>query len=148
MFQPSRGCVTCVKRGGSGNQNGYEIEGLDTSGCPPILINGVSPSDSDVAQPVSTMGGQKFVYVFGSAIGDVQISGTAMLGKNASADTMERVVRFVKSRRLSSGNSEPVNVAFPGGVLKVWVTGMGLGSADPEFNTQAFVIIGLIAEPP
>jgi len=113
-----------------------------------VIITGVSPSDSDVVQPVSTMSGKKFVYVFGSAIGDVQISGLALLGANAKADTMERVVSFVKSKRLSGGNNEPVNVAFPGGVLKVWVTGMGLGSADAEFNTQPFVIVGLIAEPP
>jgi hypothetical protein len=146
MFLSSRGCVICLRRGST--RGAYAIEGLSTGGCPPVLITGVSPSDRDIVQPVTTLTNKKIIYVFGEAIGDVQISGLAFLGKGADADTMQRVVSFMKSRRLSAGNKTPVNVAIPGGAMKVHITGMALGNADPEYNVQGFMLSGLIVEPP
>lgn len=146
MFITSRGCVYCVRGGGGGGA--FVIDGLATGGCPPVIITSVSPSDRDIVQPVATLTRKKYVYVFGQAIGDVQISGIAMLGKNAQAGTMDRVVSFVRNHRVSNGSTSPVNVSMPGGAVKVWVTGMGVGTPDPEFNTIPFVINGLIAEPP
>lgn len=143
---PSRGCVICVSSGSG--QGAYGIEGLNSSGCPPIIIESVSPSDRDIVQPVTTLANKKIVYVFGEAIGDIQISGTAYLGKNADGAAMDRVIAFMKAHRLSGGSTSPVNVAVPGGAYKVWITGMGIGSPNAEFCTQGFMLTGLIADPP
>lgn len=148
MFSVQRGCVACVRQSGGSSGTGYRIDGLSTRTCPPIIITGVNPSSNDIVQPLVTMDGKKIVYVFGESIGDIVINGEALLGPNAAAGTMDRVVDFFRSRRLSSGGGSKVNVSAPGGAYKVWITGMGLGSANAEFNTLPFTLTGLIAEPP
>lgn len=144
-FFGARGCVYCVQRSGGGG-GGFAIGDLVSSGCPPLLINGVQLQETDVVLPVTTLNNTSILYVFGGNLGNVTISGTAFLGPQGTGQ-MEQVVAFVRNNRVSNSLST-VPVSFPGGSLSIYVTGMGLSPADPEFNLQPFAITGMVASPP
>jgi hypothetical protein len=99
-----------------------------------------------VVLPLTTLNNTNILYVFGGNTGNVSITGTAFLGPQGSGQ-MEQVVAFVRNNRVSNSLST-VPVSFPGGSLSVYVTGMGLSPADPEYNIQPFAIMGLVASPP
>lgn len=139
-FNVSRGCVYCVRRGSAA----YEIDGLNSASCPPIIITGVSPSPSDVVMPALTFGGQSRLFVFGKNMGPVIISGISLLGPRANSDNALRVARFFEEKRVSNSRST-VKISGPDGAFKAFITGYSPGGADLEYNILPFTLSGVIS---
>ncbi len=132
----SNGCVYAVPRQASGG--GYALAGLKSA--PPIILQGVSMSDTDIVLPVSTLSGRRFLYEFGKAIGQGQMSGIALLGCGG----VSSFSRMVDNMRVSSGKGK-VTLSTPLGGYRVFVTGFGMAPPDAEYNLQPFSILFNIA---
>lgn len=146
IFAASKGCVYVPNpKGGSGS---YALQGLSRGSLEsPVLILGAGLQDADIILPTSTLNGEKILYTFGTAWGDITVSGVVLLG-NAGDSGLTRVRSWFDSNRTSAGDkAKLVNVSTPAGPYKMYVNAMGLGQPDPVFNTQLFMIYGKIANP-
>ena len=141
---PSNGCVYSSGGGGSGF---FSMEGLNSSGGTRVIIDNVGLRDRDMVSPVSGLGNSKLLYVFGNAVGDVDVTGRILLGPSGvSGNGISSVKRFFeKNRVFNSGKG--VNLSVPGAVYKIRIVGFALGSSEPAYNIQTFIISGLIADP-
>jgi hypothetical protein len=141
MFTASRGCVYCVRRGGS---SAFAIGGLAIGGCPPILVTSINPTKADLVLPSTSMAKKKRLFVFGEAMSPVQISGVCMLGPLAQGDSLRRVNEFFEANRVSK-SMRAVNLSSPAGGARAYLTDFSVGAVDPEFNLVPFSISGTLA---
>lgn len=151
ILVPCRGSVYRVNpvQGQAGDRGFFDIEGLKPKkgDGDAVLINSVSPNESDVVLPVITLENTRILYSFGANFGDVTISGMILLGKAGSPGTsLSQVIDFFKQKRVSS-NKEAVKVTGPGTNWKVFLTGLTVSDADPVINSQTFAFTGKIAAP-
>lgn len=121
------------------------IQGLTTDSCPPIILTAITPQDSDIVLPSTTLSGKKRLATFGEAIAPVGASGLALLGENAQGDAMRRVVQFFRANRVSK-NQRTVRMSFPGGAVSVAVTSFTPSQVDAEYNIMPFQIGGYVME--
>ena len=144
---PGRGYAFAV----GGKKAGlYKVHGLsDGKHGGFILINGVSPLETDTILQHTSINGKKILYTPGRDFGGIEISGEVIMGPGDLQG--KRAVDYVqtwfeKSRVGNSGNS--VNVSVSSTARKVYLYSMALSQADPQFNIQSFVLEGVYAEPP
>ena len=131
----------------------YAIEGL--TGTPGILVDGVVRTDTDAVAPITTLEGDQLLYVFGSAIGDVSITGIILLGKfsgkssgftsgkGTGKERVAQVVNWFNTNRVSKLESS-VEISIAGaGAFDCFVTGLVVGKPDPERQILPFSISGI-----
>jgi hypothetical protein len=148
-FLCARGTVISSKSGGAG-ESMYKVEGLN-DGKNNILVEGISISDTDTIFPVSALSGTRFVYAFGRAFGTLSIGGVILLGSSSQAGAGAKAVEdWVDKNRVSAGGSPvKITVAKAGSsAYKVYVTGLKLSDADPQYHIQPFLIDCLIVPKP
>lgn len=150
ILTPCRGNVYKVNPvEGAGDSSFYRIEELQAPKGPgdALLIMSVSPTKSDIVSPVVTLENTKILYSFGSNFGSISISGMLLLGKSGvPGQCLKVLIDFYEEHRVSKTTS-PINVAGPSTAWKVFLTGLQIGEADSTYNTQGFVLSGVIAEP-
>jgi hypothetical protein len=126
----------------------YQVPGLSARG---VLITAVTIEDNDLVMLKNTINGRKILYTAGAAFGSVGISGELLLGSaecgGAGGVKYQTVVDWFNTVRVSKSKT-PINVSVLGVGYKVFITGMGVSQADPEYNLQGFTIIGTLANPP
>jgi hypothetical protein len=125
------------------------LEGLSSGGSSGaiVLIDSATVRDRDIVSPVSGLGNSKIIYVFGTAVGDVDISGRILLGPSGRATNgISKIKDYFESKRVFKSRGG-VNLSVPGAAYKIQLIGFALGAADPFFNIQQFVISGIIADP-
>lgn len=137
-YLPARGCIYKTGKGGHG---AYSLSGLQG---PNLIITGAPGLDQDAIQPVLGLGGKKTIYTFGSGYGQIQITGLVLLGPNGRDSP--NLQGFFDSKRVANGGNG-VNLSFPGGGYRVYLTGFALGTPDAEYCIQPFGFHALIAKP-
>jgi hypothetical protein len=148
-FFPGKGCIYTYDVGSGGGPGFYSLAGLPNGKDSVILIQGVDVSVSDLIAPQTTLDDKRFLYLFGKDFGNVVINGLILLGpRGSSAQAYKNITQWFRLARVSE-NKKPVNVSLPGNTaIKVYIHGLLLGSVDPEFHTQQFVLRGLRAPLP
>jgi hypothetical protein len=113
----------------------------------PILIMGVDLGQSDVVSPVLCLDNYKVFYTFGQNFGKVTIAGMVLLGPMGAVSQagFNRLVNFFWQNRVSVKQS-PITVSVDQNAYLVYLTGMGIGSADPEFHTLPFQLYGTLLD--
>ena len=146
---PSRGCVFAFKQGGSSAGFFALNPSISSPTTSPVLILGASLEDPDVLVPRSTLDGFRIVYSFGPGFGSVNILGVALLGnENGGGKGFASVMQWFQQNR-ASAKKKPVQLSLPGKVsYNVLISGLAVGQTDPRFNTQQFMLGGIIAETP
>jgi len=148
-YFPTRGCVYTVQDegGGSGLYNLPGISDLKGEGYA-VLLNGADLGDEDLVFPVSTINGTKILYVFGENFGNVHIAGQALMGEaKSSSHVLSRIIAWFQEHRVSK-SKRAINFSMDGQGYQLYITGLVVGAADPEFNIQNFAIVAMIASPP
>lgn len=143
-FTPCRGFFYKTSPSGGGGEGFYSVSGLQAE---EILILGVRVEEQEVTAPVVTLDNLRILYSFGSAIGNISVVGSILLGSAdvAVGDGLKTVTSFYESAKQSDS---PVNVTGPGGVgWKMYITSLTISEPDLDFHIQPFVIGGSIAEP-
>lgn len=145
FFASAKGCVYVPNAvAGAGF---YALDGLSGGGASsPIMILNAGVNDTDIVLPVATLNNKKILYTFGRGFGNVAVNGMILLGPNGKSANLGTLLGWFGSHRASAGGGA-VNLSFPGGAYKIYVVGMVLSEADPQFNIQYFQIAGLIASP-
>lgn len=140
-FLSNRGQVYTV---GSYAPGAYSVPGLTMEG---IIITAVTVEDNDIVMLKSSINGNKIIYTAGTAFGAVGISGEVLLG-NASCKNkdFQSVVKWFEKARVSK-SSRAVSVSVHNTAYNVYITGLVIAQADPEYNTQGFTIVGTLAQP-
>jgi hypothetical protein len=140
-YLSNRGQVYTV---GSYTPGAYSVPGLTSQG---VLISAITVEDNDIIMLKSTINGNKIIYTAGTAFGSVGISGEVLLGSvKCKGKDFQTVVSWFEKARVSK-SSRPVSVSAHKVAYNVYVTGMVVSQADPEFNTQGFTIVGTLAQP-
>jgi hypothetical protein len=115
------------------------LTGDDTS---PIIWTSVETQDQDIVYPVVTIGNKKILYTFGEDYGSARIGGMCLLG-NAGAGSIDKVTAYFKNYRVSK-RKLPITVSIGSQAYRVYLTGLAIGSPEPAFNIQPFVLIGTL----
>jgi len=145
FFASAKGCVYVPNAvAGAGF---YSLDGLGggANSSPIMILNG-GVNDTDIVLPVSTLNNKKVLYTFGRSFGNVTVNGMILLGPNGKSATLGSLLGWYQSNRTSGGGGT-VNFSFPGGAYKLYVVGLVISEADPQFNIQYFQVAGLIASP-
>ena len=144
---PSRGCIYSFSEG-INNSGFYRLSpGIASSLTAPVLILGCSLHDPDTLVPVATLDNFKVIYNFGKGFGQVNILGMALLGnETSSGEGFAGVVSWFNKHRTSE-LEDTVKLSLPGGVAyNIFVSALAVGQTDPKFNTQQFMIGGIVAD--
>lgn len=139
----ARGCVYTVK-GKGGGKGWYALEPeIKSAADQPVLLMSVNTLDGDLVSPVSTLDNTRILHSFGAAWGSININGMILLGESGGQPQgVSRVIEWFEANRVSKRKSA-VSVSMPGGkAYKMFVTGLGISEADPQFNLQMFVVRG------
>lgn len=141
-FLAERGQVYTVGKYTTGS---YSIPGLTRQG---VLINTVAIEDNDIVMLKSAINGNKIIYTAGASFGSVGVSGEVLLGSNSCQNTsgFQQVIDWFETNRVSV-SKKPVAVSAMGVAYNVYVTGLAVAQADPEFNIQGFTVVGTLAKP-
>jgi len=128
-----------TRAGGTGGF--YEIEGFPTGGSgSKALILGVPLNLQEIVQPSVTLDNKRTLYVFGSAWSTVTVTGILLLGKASTRGALAgELISWFKSQRVGT-SLEPVSVSVGTAKFSAYVTGLQLGEANGNTNTQAFTI--------
>lgn len=146
IFASAKGCVYAPNAQSS--KGFYSVDGLNSGTKEsPILIVGVDSKDTDIILPVSMLDKTKIIYTFGKNFGALSILGKILLGPSGSSSSLKTVMSWFEQHRISENRGSPTNLSFPGGSQKVYVYGLQLSPADPEFHIQPFAIVGMVATP-
>jgi hypothetical protein len=145
---PCRGFNYNYSPDGGGGGGFFKVEDLDSGASKdPILIMSVTVKDDDVVLPVITLENTRVLYTFGAGFGEVSVNGIILLGKaGAAGGAYSTIVNFFNSKRVSKSKA-PVNVTGPGASWRIFLLGLTIQDADPQFNTQGFSFVGNIAQP-
>jgi hypothetical protein len=141
-FLSERGQVYKVGKYDTGS---YSVPGLTRQG---VLIRAIAIEDNDMIMLKSTINGNKIIYTAGASFGAVGISGEVLLGSASclNAQGFQQVVDWFEKVRVSVSKT-PVSLSAMGVAYNVYVTGLAVAQADPEFNVQGFTIVGTLAQP-
>lgn len=116
------------------------------SGDSPIILNTLTVDDKIVNMPVLTLDSVRILYVFGKAWGDITVGGLALLGKGGTGDALAKVVEWFKANSVEKEDKE-VSVSLPGGAsYRFYVTALGIGDPDVEYQFFPFSVYGKIIE--
>lgn len=108
----------------------------------------VTLQNGEIVIPVVAMDGARFLYTFGENFGNMSIVGVILHG---SYDTVGTPITELQSWYAGSRISEKpdgLNLSFGDYKTKVFVTAMEISAADPNSNTQNFIISCYAAERP
>lgn len=138
---------TVINSTPNNSSGAYAVEGLESmKGDYPLLIDSVNFNKNDILLPVACLGNFKVLYSFGQGFGSVQIVGTILLGPNADGSKFGSLIDWFEQHR-SSKSGTPVNVSvLSAGAVKVYLSGLSISDADPNFNTQRFALTGVLVE--
>jgi hypothetical protein len=147
-FFPGPGCIYKVSQEGGSDKGYYNVDEFEQSDKFPVLWTGVNIEEKELFSPVRTLSKSNVLYTFGNDFGTVAIHGEILLGPagGGGKEALEKVINFYQEKRLSVYKNK---IKISAGVgYAVYLTGLVIGSADPEYQTQQFSYIGFLAEPP
>jgi hypothetical protein len=144
-FIKSRGCVVKV---GTGNGGAFDISGFPKgSQGAPILLTSPNITDRDLVLPITTLSNTKILYSFGTDFGQVGLSGIICLGAGGAGNqNLSSVRQWYEAN--SVGNKKgatPISVSIGSEAMSIFVVGLSIAEASPQYNIVPFTIIGLKA---
>ena len=152
MSESFYGARGCVYRTGSGSRTSmYKLSPSISKGSEdsPVLIQGVSINDKDIFYPVTTVERAKIIYTAGSDFGEVSITGICLLGdaeKSAGGKSLKDVEQYWAGNRISKKKA-PIRLSIAGNkAYIIYLVGLQIGEADPEYHIQPFVFQAVLAE--
>lgn len=110
-----------------------------------ILINDVIVNRGDMYSAVSCLNNEKLIYNFGKAFGDITISGTILMG-SMSIGIDERALHLYFDTYRMSSLKKPLKVLAGITLYQFYLTGMGIGTTDPEYHTRDFTFTGVVID--
>lgn len=108
----------------------------------------VTLQNGEIVIPVVAMDGARFLYTFGENFGNMSLVGVVLHG---SHDTIGEPVVDLQSwyaKNRISENPTGVNLSFGAYKTRVFVTNLEFSGADPNSNSQNFIISCYAAERP
>jgi hypothetical protein len=120
----------------------YDIEPkFEDSAGAKTLIMGVTLGFSEIIQPTTTLDDKRLIYMFGTAWNDLSITGLLLLGDHSTkGEILSKLAQWYEANRISKRGDNPVSVSLGTFGVSAYVTGMSLGLANPNTNTQPFTI--------
>lgn len=131
-----------------GNGGGFfkvqpEIPSTGTGKC---LIVGIPITHQEIIQPTVTLDDKRSIYVFGSAWSEASISGMLLMGeRSGNGEQLGALLDWYDANRISKLKA-PISLSLGRSPLEAYVTGLNLGSTDPNINTQQFSVTVLISK--
>tara|TARA_R110002110_G_scaffold49550_2_gene147112 strand:- start:2745 stop:3224 length:480 start_codon:yes stop_codon:yes gene_type:complete len=122
----------------------------DTEGSKALVL-GIPLQFQEIVQPTVTLDDKRALYVFGTAWNDVSVAGILLLGDASTRGAMlGSLIDWYNENRVGvrhkHGGGDPVRVSMGTAGFDAYVTGLTLGAANPQFNTQQFNIKLLTAD--
>jgi len=123
----------------------YQVEGIQ---LPRVLITGMPLEDSDIILRQQTINGNRILYSMGPAFGEIAITGELLLGPagESKGEILDALIRWFEANRVSAKKG-PISISAGQTGYKFFMYRLALGQADPEFNTQTFILQGALAKP-
>lgn len=117
----------------------------DTDGSKALVL-GIPIQFREIVQPTVTLDDKRALYVFGTAWNDVSVTGLLLLGgANTRGALLQTLINWYNTNRVGARRG-PVRVSMGTSGMDAYVTGLTLGAANPQFNTQQFNISLLTAD--
>lgn len=110
------------------------------------LILGIPVNLQEIVQPTVTLDEKRTIYVFGSAWSEASIAGVLLLGDRDGNGEQLRVLADWYDKKRISKFKKPVSLSLGRKPLEGYITGLVLGTADPNFNTMPFTINTLVSD--
>jgi hypothetical protein len=144
ILKDCKGVVHALSTGGANRSAGfYSIKPpLPNKGGGYCVILGITLALQEIVQPTVTLDDKRALYVFGSAWNEVTLQGVMLLGGSSSHGAVAGALQawYEENRVSVSKKSVSVSIGTSAG-MQVYVVGLRLEAANPEFNTQNFSII-------
>lgn len=145
ILQDCKGTVHAVSTGGVNRSAGFYNIKPDLPanvGGGHCIILGVTLALQEIVQPTVTLDDKRALYVFGSAWNEVSLQGTLLLGGSQGTGAIAGALQTWYENNRVSVSKDPVMVSIGTSAgIRVYVVGLRLEAANPEFNTQNFSII-------
>jgi hypothetical protein len=128
-------------RFGGSNGGFYELEPqIEDASDSKAIIMGVSLEFLEIVQPTTTLDDKRLLYLFGTAWNDLSVPGMLLLGDHTTKGSqLSKLLSWYNSNRVSKRKG-PVSVSLGDAGLDAYVVGLSVGTANPNNNTQTFVI--------
>lgn len=142
VIEDCRGSVHVIDGGRGGGGSGfYAIKPpIEDSANAKALIMGISLDFQEIVQPTTTLDDRRILYLFGTAWNEMSVSGLLLLGDSTTRGAqLGRLMDWYSTNRVSQ-RKKPIAVSLGDGGLDAYVVGLSLGQANPQTNTQSFVI--------
>lgn len=119
------------------------IKGLTDAAKDGVLVLGVGAYDADIAAQVAALGGDKYLYAFGSDFGTFIIEGVCLFGDYRERKAAAGAVTewFNKNRLSKNLNGVTVSPAGKGSGLKVFPLRLQFGNTNANTYAQSFSIV-------
>jgi hypothetical protein len=119
------------------------IDPDDRSPFSPILIDGISTSESDIVSRTSCLNNFKVYYSFGQNFGNIAIRGSVLLGPLGHVNThgVERLMDFFATYRVSV-YKKAIKASLLGKAYFLFLEGMEIGDVDTNYHVLPFLLRG------
>lgn len=108
----------------------------------------ITLQNGEIVIPVVAMDGARFLYTFGENFGNMSLVGVVLHGSHDTVGTpIVELQKWYAKHRISE-NPEGVNLSFGPWSTRVFVTSLEFAAADPNSNSQNFIISCYAAERP
>ena len=145
LLEDCKGVVHAISTGGANRSAGFykivpELP-ADVGGGHCVIL-GITLALQEIVQPTVTLDDKRALYVFGSAWNEVTLQGMLLLGGSSGIGAIAGALQtWYETNRVSVAKA-PVMVSIGTSAgIQVYVVGLRLEAANPEFNTQNFSII-------
>lgn len=145
LFHQCAGVVHVAMQESSGGF--YELDPpLPSNADAKCLIQNAPLSFSEIVQPSVTLDDARSLYVFGSAWSEMSVNGIILLGPDSAGGKILRSFEEWYETNRVSKLMDSVGLSVCDKPYEVFVVGLQLGQADPQFNRQEFSIRMLTAK--
>lgn len=146
-FCPGR--VHIFKQGdGQAGLGSYKLEPeIKVGGGGRVLMMGAPLTLREIVQPVVTLDDKRILFTFGSAWSEAQVMVKVLLGEAKSADaSLGALQAWYTQNRLSKKMDTALELSIGNKAHDVYLVGMSIGAADPNYNTQDVTMTFMLSE--
>lgn len=143
------GKVHIFKQGeGPAGLGAYELKPpVEVGGDAKVLIMGAPLTFREIVQPVITLDDRRILYAFGSAWSEAQVLLKILLGEAKSVKSaLGAVQSWYSANRLSKKMETALELSIGNKAHDVYLVGMSIGAADPNYNTQDVTLTFMLSE--
>ena len=142
-----KGHVHVFSDNGGGGAGFYALDpAIGDAGGSKALVLGVPLAFAEIVQPTTTLDDKRILYLFGTAWSEMSVAGMLLLGDQSTrGQQLGELLSWYETNRVSVLKG-PVSVSLGTSAVDAYVTGLRLGQANPNNNTQMFSIIMVTAD--